>query len=102
MSNYAFTHLRHVDLAVPDYQQQLDFYTRQWGLTNVGTDGDVTYLAAEGSPEQYVVRIRKDSDKRLDLVSSRQRIQPQAEPLAHPRRETHAGRRARRSPRRGK
>ncbi|OLT37153.1 oxidoreductase [Rhodococcus sp. CUA-806] len=69
MSNYAFTHLRHVDLAVPDYQQQLDFYTRQWGLTNVGTDGDVTYLAAEGSPEHYVVRIRKDSDKRLDLVS---------------------------------
>ena len=67
MSNYAFTHLRHVDLAVPDYQQQLDFYTRQWGLTNVGTDGDVTYLAAEGSPEHYVVRIRKDSDKRLDL-----------------------------------
>lgn len=69
MSNYAFTHLRHVDLAVPDYRQQLDFYTNQWGLTNVGTDGDVTYLAAEGSPEHYVVRIRKDSDKRLDLVS---------------------------------
>ncbi|GAB6919746.1 VOC family protein [Rhodococcus erythropolis] len=69
MTDYAFTHLRHVDLAVPDYHQQLNFYTNQWGLTNVGTDGDVTYLAAEGSPEQYVVRIRKDSDKRLDLVS---------------------------------
>ena len=69
MTNYAFTHLRHVDLAVPDYREQLDFYTRQWGLTDVGSDGDVTYLAAEGSPEQYVVRIRKDADKRLDLVS---------------------------------
>lgn len=69
MNDYAFTHLRHVDLAVPDFDKQLDFYTRQWGLTAVGTDGDITYLAAEGSPEQYVVRIRKDSDKRLDLVS---------------------------------
>ncbi|MDZ7933138.1 MAG: VOC family protein [Rhodococcus sp. (in: high G+C Gram-positive bacteria)] len=69
MNDYAFTHLRHVDLAVPDFDKQLDFYTRQWGLTAVGTDGDMTYLAAEGSPEQYVVRIRKDSDKRLDLVS---------------------------------
>ncbi|WP_032377974.1 VOC family protein [Rhodococcoides fascians] len=69
MNEYAFTHLRHVDLAVPDFDKQLDFYTRQWGLTAVGTDGDITYLAAEGSPEQYVVRIRKDSDKRLDLVS---------------------------------
>ncbi|MGF0310235.1 VOC family protein [Rhodococcus sp. IEGM1428] len=69
MNEYAFTHLRHVDLAVPDFDKQHDFYTRQWGLTAVGTDGDITYLAAEGSPEQYVVRIRKDSDKRLDLVS---------------------------------
>ncbi|WP_072805882.1 VOC family protein [Rhodococcoides yunnanense] len=69
MSRFAFTHLRHVDLAVPDYRKQLDFYTQQWGLTNVGTDGDVTYLAAEGSPEQYVVRIRNSAEKRLDLVS---------------------------------
>ncbi|MGB3770214.1 MAG: VOC family protein [Rhodococcus sp. (in: high G+C Gram-positive bacteria)] len=66
---YSLSHLRHVDLAVPDYDSQLEFYTRHWGLTVSATDGDVTYLAAEGSPEQYVVRIRKDSDKRLDLVS---------------------------------
>jgi len=29
MSDYVFTHLRHIDIAVPDYQQQLDFYTHQ-------------------------------------------------------------------------
>ncbi|GGG25346.1 oxidoreductase [Rhodococcoides trifolii] len=68
-SPFSLTHLRHVDLAVPDYRKQLEFYTGHWGLSVVATDGDVTYLAAEGSPEQYVVRIRKDSDKRLDLVS---------------------------------
>jgi len=69
MTDYAFTHLRHVALAVPDYEKQLDFYTHQWGLSVAGTDGDTTYLAAEGSPEQYVVRIRKATDKRLDLIS---------------------------------
>ena len=27
------THLRHVDLAVPDYDKQLEFYTDMWGLS---------------------------------------------------------------------
>lgn len=63
------THLRHVDLAVPDHDKQVAFYTDVWGLSQVGTDGGVTYLAAEGSPEQYVIRIRQDDDKRLDLVA---------------------------------
>ncbi|MFW0794917.1 VOC family protein [Gordonia sp. CPCC 205515] len=68
-ADYAFTHLRHIGIAVPDYQKQIEFYTGNWGLTEVGTDGDVTYLAAEGSPEKYVVRVRKSTDKRLDLIS---------------------------------
>jgi catechol 2,3-dioxygenase-like lactoylglutathione lyase family enzyme len=68
MSNF-ITHLRHVDLAVPDYDRQLDFYTHTWGLSNVGGDSGLAFLAAEGSPEQYVVRLRKDQDKRLDLVA---------------------------------
>lgn len=69
MPDYAFTHLRHVALAVPDYDKQLDFYTGHWGLSVAGTDGDTTYLAAEGSPEPYVVRIRRAAEKRLDLIS---------------------------------
>ncbi|MET7772015.1 VOC family protein [Nocardia sp. NPDC005366] len=69
MTGYAFTHLRHVALAVPDFDKQLDFYTNHWGLSVVANDGEVTYLAAEGSPEQYVVRIRRSSEKRLDLVA---------------------------------
>lgn len=69
MTDYAFTHLRHIALAVPDFDKQLEFYTGHWGLSVVGTDSGVTYLAAEGSPEQYVVRIRKDEQKRLDLIS---------------------------------
>lgn len=69
MSDHVFTHLRHTALAVPDFDKQLDFYTNHWGLSVAATDGDVTYLAAEGSPEQYVVRIRRAAEKRLDLIS---------------------------------
>jgi catechol 2,3-dioxygenase-like lactoylglutathione lyase family enzyme len=63
------THLRHVDLAVPDYQTQLDFYTDAWGLTAEHGDTGLSFLAAEGSPEQYVVRLRQSDDKRIDLIS---------------------------------
>jgi catechol 2,3-dioxygenase-like lactoylglutathione lyase family enzyme len=63
------THLRHVDLAVPDFDRQLDFYTNTWGLSAETTDQGIAFLAAEGSPEQYSVRLRKDAAKRLDLIS---------------------------------
>ena len=63
------THLRHVDLAVPDYDKQLDFYAGIWGLTKADDDTGIAFLAAEGSPEQYIVRLRKAEEKRLDLVS---------------------------------
>jgi len=68
MGNQPITHLRHVDLAVPDYEKQLAFYTGVWGLTPVAEDNGIAFLAAEGSPEQYVVRLRH-GDKRMDLVS---------------------------------
>ena len=69
LNQFGITHLRHVDLAVPDYETQRTFYKDTWGLTEVGTDGDLSYLAAEGSPEQYVIRLRKAAEKRLDLIS---------------------------------
>ena len=69
MPESLITHLRHVDLAVPDYATQREFYEKTWGLTVVGEDLGISFLAAEGSPEQYIVRLRKSSDKRLDLIS---------------------------------
>jgi catechol 2,3-dioxygenase-like lactoylglutathione lyase family enzyme len=68
MPERLITHLRHVDLAIPDFRKQLEFYTSVWGLTQVGGESGVAFLAAEGSPEQYVVRLRQ-GDKRLDLVA---------------------------------
>jgi catechol 2,3-dioxygenase-like lactoylglutathione lyase family enzyme len=69
MTQRLITHLRHVDLAVPDYAKQLGFYTETWGLKAEHTDSGLTFLAAEGSPEQYVVRLRKSADKRIDLIA---------------------------------
>jgi catechol 2,3-dioxygenase-like lactoylglutathione lyase family enzyme len=81
MAERLITHLRHVDIAVPDFARQLDFYTNVWGLTQVGGDTGVAFLAAEGSPEQYVVRLR-EGDKRLDLVAYGAEDQAHVEELA--------------------
>ena len=69
MTSRLITHLRHVDLAVPDHATQLDFYTNQWGLKAEHDDTGLTFLAAEGSPEQYVVRLRQAPEKRIDLLA---------------------------------
>lgn len=82
MTDRLLTHLRHVDLAVPDLERQREFFTGTWGLTQQHTDGDVAYLAAEGSPEQYAVRLRRSDDKRLDLVSFGSRSPADVDALA--------------------
>jgi catechol 2,3-dioxygenase-like lactoylglutathione lyase family enzyme len=69
MPERLITHLRHVDLAVPDHARQLEFYTNTWGLTAEHSDTGLTFLAAEGSPEQYVVRLRQAAEKRIDLIA---------------------------------
>ena len=69
MTESLITHLRHVDMAIPDYDRQLAFYTDVWGLTSVANDTGIDFLAAEGSPERYIIRLRKDEHKRLDLVA---------------------------------
>lgn len=69
MTERLITHLRHVDLAVPDYDKQFRFYTEMWGLTPSVTDDGIAFLAAAGSPEQYSVRLRRAAEKRLDLIA---------------------------------
>lgn len=69
MNEHHLTHLRHVDLAVPDFEEQVRFYTETWGLVPIHQDRNVAYLAAVGSPEQYSVRLRRSDDKRMDLIS---------------------------------
>jgi catechol 2,3-dioxygenase-like lactoylglutathione lyase family enzyme len=69
MTDRLITHLRHIDLAVPDHARQLEFFTGTWGLKAEHSDSGLTFLAAEGSPEQYIVRLRQSPDKRIDLIA---------------------------------
>jgi catechol 2,3-dioxygenase-like lactoylglutathione lyase family enzyme len=63
------THLRHVAIGVQDYDAQVAFYENTWKLKKTDVDGDVAYFSAEGSPEQYIVRVRKSAINRIDLVA---------------------------------
>lgn len=63
------THLRHVGFAMPQLEEQRAFYTREWGLVEVGEQDGVYFYAAQGSPEPYVIRLRRDDKKRADVVS---------------------------------
>ena len=61
------SHLRYVALAMPNFEEERDFFTKYWGLIPVHAEGDVQYLALTGSPEPFQIRLRK-GEKRLDLV----------------------------------
>jgi catechol 2,3-dioxygenase-like lactoylglutathione lyase family enzyme len=63
------THLRHAAEAVPDLPAAVSFYRDTWGLTVVAQDSGVAFLAAEGSTEPYVLRLRSSAEKHLDLLS---------------------------------
>ncbi len=82
MPDRLITHVRHIDLAVPDFDTQVAFYKDTWGLTEVASDSGLSFLACEGSPEQYAVRIRKDEAKRVDLVSFGAKDQADVDALA--------------------
>lgn len=63
------THLRYVALGVEDPHASLGFYRDEWGLTAEHVEDDLTFLAAEGSSDPFVLRLRAAGENRLDLVS---------------------------------
>ncbi|MEW1737961.1 VOC family protein [Nocardia beijingensis] len=63
------TRVRHVGLAVPNFAEAVEFYRTLWGLEVVAEDSDVAFFGTPAHPEHYIVRIRKDEDKRLDLIA---------------------------------
>lgn len=60
--------LHYVGLAVPDLEAERDFFTDAWGLVEAGAQDGKIYLAAEGSPHPYVIRLREDAEKKTDLI----------------------------------
>jgi catechol 2,3-dioxygenase-like lactoylglutathione lyase family enzyme len=63
------THLRHAAVAVPDFDRAVAFYQGVWGLTKVDSDSGIAFFAAAGSPENYILRVRRAAEKRLDLIA---------------------------------
>src|SRR3954453_22143397 len=69
MAKARISHLRHVAVGVPDYDKQVAFYEVTWGLTKVDGENGISFFAAEGSPEQYILRIRQADANRIDLLA---------------------------------
>jgi hypothetical protein len=67
MTERLVSHLRYAALAVPEFETERDFFVNFWGLTEVNAEPGLSYLAAEGSSEPFILRLRED-DKRIDLV----------------------------------
>src|SRR3954447_16278419 len=69
MAKAHISHLRHVGVGVPDYEKQVAFYEDTWALKKVDGEEGISFFAAEGSPEQYILRIRKADANRVDLLA---------------------------------
>ncbi len=67
MTERLVSHLRYGALAIPNFEEERDFFVNHWGLTPVESSDGLVYLAAEGSPEPFILRLRRD-EKRIDLV----------------------------------
>jgi len=65
----AVTDLNYVALAVPDLAAERQFFGETWGLAEVGEHDGKVYFAAEGSPHPFVIRLRRDDERKTDLIS---------------------------------
>lgn len=63
------TRLRHVALGMPNFTETVDFYRSKWGLELVAEDTDVAFFGTVGHRENYVLRIRRALEKRIDLIA---------------------------------
>jgi catechol 2,3-dioxygenase-like lactoylglutathione lyase family enzyme len=62
------TEIRHVSYGVSDYDTERDFYLRKWGLVEVASDADKTWLRAQGSEEAFALRLRRADANHLDVI----------------------------------
>ena len=63
------TEIRYVGYAVPDLELERAFYRDKWGLREAGEHDGMVYFAAQGHDEPYVVRLRQDAQKRVDVIA---------------------------------
>ncbi len=63
------TEIRYVGYATPDIAAEHAFYQDQWKLVDVGQADGMSYLAADGGHEAYVVRLREAEEARIDVIA---------------------------------
>ena len=63
------TEIRYVGYAVPELEAERAFYRDVWGLTEVGEKDGMSHFATCGHDEPYVVRLRQDQKKRIDVIA---------------------------------
>ena len=63
------TEIRHVGYATPDLEAERDFYADTWGLKLVAEQNGLSYFAAQGHDEAFVVRLRASDDSRIDVIA---------------------------------
>jgi catechol 2,3-dioxygenase-like lactoylglutathione lyase family enzyme len=68
MSDQTTIKMRYIGEAAPNFDEAVSFYEQAWGLKKVEHDSDIAFFAAESNPEQYILRLRRDPEKRLDVI----------------------------------
>ncbi len=61
--------IRYVGYAVPDLEAERAFYRDVWGLVDAGETDGMAHFATQGHDELYVVRLRRDERKRIDVIA---------------------------------
>lgn len=76
------TGIRRVALGVRDLDRAEEFYTETWGLEAVSRTPELCHLAAAGSDEPFVLRLRASNVNRLDVVTLAARDRPAVDAVA--------------------
>jgi catechol 2,3-dioxygenase-like lactoylglutathione lyase family enzyme len=61
--------IRYIGYAIPDLKAERAFYRDVWGLTEVAEQDGMIYFAAPGHDERFVIRLRQDPVKRVDVMA---------------------------------
>ena len=69
MASSGVVALRHLALAVPDFEAERRFMGGAWGLKEVEAGAEMAHFAAEGSADPFVLRLRKADERRLDVIA---------------------------------
>lgn len=62
------THLRHISLFTPNFEEQIEFYENIWGLDPVYRDEDNIYFRGAG-PEHHILHLRRGNRRGIHHIA---------------------------------